>query len=71
MSDSFSAVYDKGHAVGNSNVRDDTMTFRYREEVFDLPTRLLHGVSNWNGLFYQAKVEDLRRIAKELEQANV
>lgn len=65
MGDSFASVYEKGHAVGHSNVRDDTMTFRYREEVFDLPTRLLHGISKWNGLFYEAKVDDLRRVERE------
>jgi len=61
----FESVYERGLAVGHSNVRTDTMTFRFRDEVFELPTNKLHGIMQWNNLFYEARVDDLRRVERE------
>lgn len=64
----YAALYEKGRAVGESNIRTETMTFRFRDEVFKFSTNELHGISKWNGFFYEAKVDDLRRLVKSLKE---
>lgn len=58
--------YRRGIAQGQSNIRTDTMTFRYRNEVWEFPTtRVIPGVAVYNGYFYEASVRALRKLAKE------
>ena len=56
------AVYDRGIAVGVSNIRDDTMSFRFRDELFTFPTTRVFGVAKFNGYWYEADIEDLRML---------
>ena len=62
----YAALYEKGKAVGESNIRRETMTFRFRDEVFEFATHEVHGISKWNGYFYEAKVADLRRLMEKV-----
>ncbi len=60
--DPHAALYDTGRAYGTADIKSDTMTFRYREELFTFPTLRVFGVAYWNGYFYEADIEDLRRL---------
>lgn len=60
--DIFDSVYEKGFAVGTGQVKTDTMLFRYRDEVFEFPTLLVHPMADWNGYFYEVPVEKLRAL---------
>lgn len=63
--------YRRGVAQGQSNIKTDTMTFRYRNEVWEFPTtRVLPGVAVYNGYFYEAPVRALRKLAKENGHGN-
>jgi hypothetical protein len=58
----YSEVYKKGYAVGHSNVRTDTMTLRFHDELYEMPTGVATEVARWNGYFYEAKIEQLRAL---------
>jgi hypothetical protein len=61
--DSFLGVYDRGYAVGESNIKTDTMRFRFRDETFEFPaSAVIPDIATYNGYFYEARVEDLRRL---------
>ena len=59
------AIFERGFAVGSPNVKDDTMSFRFREEVFEFPTLEVHRFAKWNGYWYEARIEDLRKLKAE------
>ena len=62
----YDALYAKGIAVGESNIKADTLVFRWKDEVFEFPTvELIPGIAAYNGYFYEAKVERLRTLEKE------
>lgn len=65
MSDAFESVYDRGAAVGRSDVISDTMTFRYRDETFTFPSIQARSVAQYNGYFYEAPIDALRRLEAE------
>ena len=61
-------AYDDGLAVGFSNIKNDTMHFRFRDEIFEVPTTAVVQHAKWNGYWYEIGIDDLRRI--EAEQAS-
>ena len=64
--DRFAALYDRGMAVGTSNIVNDTMTFTYRDEEFMFPTFNVYQFVEWTGLgFYVCPVDKLREIERE------
>ena len=56
---------EKGIAVGRSDIGNDRVVFRFREETFEFPTVKLAGEMEWNGYFYTMKVDRLRKLARE------
>ncbi len=58
----YEALNNKGIAAGHSNIRRDTIDFFYGDETISIPTISAIGVSNWNGYFYAAKIEDIRKL---------
>lgn len=58
----YADLYDRGIAVGYSDPRNDSMVFRFRDEVIELPIIKCYGVATYNGYFYTAEVEDLRKL---------
>jgi hypothetical protein len=63
--DPYAALYDRGIAPGQSHVKTDTMTFRFRDETFEFPTLKVHPFTYWNGYFYEARIDDLRKLEAE------
>ena len=58
-------AYDKGLAVGVGQVKTDTLFFRYKDETYEFPAIDLlgiKGIAKYNGIYYEAKVKDLRRM---------
>ena len=62
--DSAATIYDNGRAVCHSDAENDTMVCRFRDEVFEFPTLRTYGVVRFNGYFYEADVDDLRKLAE-------
>lgn len=62
----YAALYDRGIAVGHSDIKDDTLTFRWKDELFTVPAKdvLWRNIASHNGYFYEAKVEALRKVIK-------
>ena len=58
-------IYRAGLARGQTNIRTDTMTFRWRDEVYELPIGEAMKVATYNGYWYAAKVRVLRKLALE------
>lgn len=58
----YEALYDQGLAVGNSNILEDSISLRFRNEEFTFPTMEVMGIAKYNGYFYTAKVEALRLL---------
>jgi len=52
-----------GLALGRSDIKNDTIDFRFRDEVFTFPVLDVVHLVKCNGSFYEAKVEDLRKLA--------
>ena len=64
-------AYDKGLAVGVGQITNDCIFFRFKDETFEFPAYDLlghKGVAHFNGVYYEAKVSDLRRIRKMKEK---
>ena len=62
--DPYASVYASGRAVGEPNIRDDTMTFMFENERYTIPTcKLPH--NTYNGYFHEMPIEEVRRLAKE------
>lgn len=58
-------IYKAGLARGQTNIRTDTMTFRWRDEVYELPIGEAVLLAQYNGYWYQAKVKALRKFARK------
>lgn len=58
-------VHERGIATGHSDVRTDTMTFRFKGETFTLPSLQAIRVAWWNGYFYEARIDDIRKLEAE------
>ena len=59
------SVHERGIATGASDVRTDTMTFRFKGETFTFPTRVVWPFARWNGYWYEAAIDDLRKLEAE------
>ena len=57
----FSELYKKGIAVGSPDIKTDTVTFRFKDELFEIPTIDAHPLSEWNGYFVEADIKKLRK----------
>lgn len=65
----YEALFARDVAVGHSNIRTDTIDFRFRDETFSVPTVSTIGIGTWNGHFYTTKIKKLRELMKRvLEQ---
>ena len=58
----FSELYKKGIAVGSPDIKTDTVTFRFKDELFEFPTVQIAGKSAYNGYFYEYPVKKLRKM---------
>ena len=67
-------LYKRGLAGGLPVIKTDMICFRFRDEVFELPTYeiLNHRpkIVRYDGVCYVAKVKDLRRFKKKLERSH-
>ena len=61
----FEHVYKRGIAVGESNVRNDKLIFRFRDETFEFPTEKAIHIARYNGYFYEAPIDELRKLEAE------
>lgn len=61
--DPHASIYESGRAIGQSDIRTDTMTFRFRDELFTFPTARIFGVARFNGYFWEANIDDIRMLA--------
>lgn len=64
--DRFQALYDRGIAVGQSDISTDTMFFRYGDEKWEFPTpKVSPFIENSGYGFYTAPVDRLRELERE------
>ena len=61
----YEELFAKGVAVGMSDVFNDQIVFKFKEEVFEVPTVSSVGIATYNGYFYTAKVDKLRGWEKK------
>ena len=61
----FEHVYDRGLAVGESDIQRDRMVFRFRAEVFEFPTVKAHAIAKYNGYWYEAPIDEVRKLEAE------
>ena len=61
----YASVYASGRAVGEENIRNDTMVWRYKNEVYEIPASRLNPARLYNGFFYEMPIKELRALAKE------
>ena len=63
--DDLEGMFRRGRAIGQADIENDEMTFRFRKELFTFPSICVFpGVAKHNGYFYEADIEDLRKLAK-------
>ena len=68
MRDTFephATLHDKGLAVGCSDITRDEMHFWFHDEKFDFPTIALRGIATFNGYFYTAPIDELRKMKEK------
>lgn len=62
-------LYEKGIAVGMSNIANDCLEFRFRDELFTVPAEILFSnppIATHNGYFYTARVSHLRALQEKM-----
>ena len=65
---SFSAYYKRGIAIGTPDIKSDCIVFFFKGEEFPVPSSTLLSypqLAHFNGVNYEAKIKDVRKIAKE------
>jgi hypothetical protein len=60
----YEGVYKRGLAVGLPHIETDEITFRFKDELFTFPSIDCMHVAHHNGYFYEAKISELRKLAK-------
>lgn len=61
--DPYEGLFQRGDAIGHSNIEKDTVEFRFRDEKFEFPAIAVVGnVATFNGYFYTAPVRKLREL---------
>ena len=63
--DPYTALYERGTAVGFSDVKTDSVAFRFRDEQFQFPSGRVFPYMKWNGYFYEADINELRKLEAE------
>ena len=62
----FDALYDRGIAVGESDILNDAMNFRFRDETFTLPFLEVYPFVEDSGYgFYTMPLVKLQEIERE------
>ena len=57
-----SSQWKRGLAVGQSDIRTDSIDFAYKNEKFTFPALQVMEICKQNGSFYTAKVTKLRAL---------
>lgn len=64
--DQFGALYERGIAVGEADIADEIMNFRWRDETFSFPSHVVYKLIEDSGYgFYTVPVEKLRELRRE------
>lgn len=63
--DPLGGLWKMGVAYGRANIKTDTMSFIFDGESFEFPTLKVWPYVEWNGHFYEARVNDLRKLEAE------
>lgn len=63
--DPFEALYERGIAYGATDIRTDSMIFTFKGEKFEFPTIKAHPIARYNGYFYEAPIDALRKLEAE------
>lgn len=58
-------LYKRGIAIGQADIHNDMMHFRFRKQLFSFPTVDVCHIATYNGYWYEARVSALRKLAKE------
>lgn len=61
----YDALYERGIAVGHSDIKTDTMSFTFRDENFTFPTIKAYPLAQYNGYFYVAPIDKLRELERD------
>ena len=64
----YESLYKRGIAVGHSDIRRDSIDFRWRNEFFSFPTFQALTAAHYTGQFYEAKVKTLRKLQSEAKE---
>lgn len=74
----FEELYARGIAIGHADIKNDTVLYRYKDELFEVPTLEAHALKfldagenapyGFNGYFYTAPIEELRKIGLRKEK---
>lgn len=59
------ALYDRGIAVGHSDITKDVIVFRFRDETFEVPTFKVYPIVEWTGYSYWCPIDKLRELERE------
>ena len=60
--DPYEGVYARGIAVGHSDIKTDAINFRFKDEFFVVPGPRSSEIARYNGYWYEAKIDDLRKL---------
>ena len=63
----YEEVYKRGIAVGQTNIRTDSMTLRWKRKVYEFPLSDAMRIARYNGYWYEAAIKRVRELAKELK----
>ena len=64
------AVYNRGIAIGVSDIKNDRMNFRFRDEIFEIPSIMAIPHSYFNGYWFEIHIDKLRELENELAKSH-
>jgi hypothetical protein len=61
----FTLDYADGKAIGTDDIGKDTIVWRWKNEVYEIPAHKIDGPACYNGFYYVLPVDRVRELAKE------
>jgi len=62
--DPFEGLWARGVAIGQTDILNDEITFRFRKKLYTFPTMDAMNITWYNGYFYEARISEVRKLAR-------
>ena len=62
--DPFEGLWQRGVAIGQTDIKNDEITFRFRKKLYTFPAFSAMHIARHNGYFYEASISEVKKLAR-------